>query len=225
MVYKRRRKTYKKRSSGASVKKLIRRELSRKLELKWSIVNDIRANLSSTPFAVNPFDYIYTPTSSLNMGRIGNSVDCTGLMLRAFVDGADTPFNRVRILILSTREQLPVNLLGGSYNATTCFDPVFSTQGTNSPVDRQIVSRVYMDRTINLQRNVDGVGLTGANVVKTCNKFLKRHQKVMYNGETTSSDDVGTKLQSNLYLVMFSDSAAIPHPQITYSLKTFYTDG
>lgn len=224
MVYRRKRRARTKKRS-TNLRKIVKQEISKKLELKWSIVNDIRANMSTTPFAINPFDYIYNPVSSLNMGRIGNSVNCTGIMLRSFVDGADSPFNRIRILLLSTREQLPVNLLGGSYNATSVFDPVFSTQGVNSPVDRQTVSRVYMDRTFNLQRNQDGVGLSGANVLKTCNNFLKRSQKVIWNGETTSSDDVGTKLQSNLYLVMFSDSAAIPHPQITYALKTFYTDG
>ena len=223
-VYRKSRGYTKRHGCSTAIKKCIRKEIGKKLEVKYSIVNDVRANMSTTPFAINPFDYIYSQTTSLSMPRVGNQVNITGLMLRSVLEGADSPHNRVRILLLKTREQLPVNLLGGSYDATRCFDPVFATQGINTPVDRNIVSRVFMDKTYNLQLNVDGVGLTGAQVMRTCNRFMKHHEKVNWNGETQSSDTVGTKLQNNFYLVMFSDSAAIPHPTITYNVKTWFTD-
>lgn len=227
MVFRRRKTTrrYKRKTKRPSVRALVKREISRKLELKHSTVNGTAA-LSTIPQAINPFDYIYTEQSVVNpFPRDGNQVDVTGMMIRSFLEGADSPYNRVRILFLITREQLPVNILGTTYDATRCFDPIFSSQGINAPLDRTSVKHVLMDKTYNLQRNVWNIGLTGRNVTKTINRFFKKQQKVQWSGETTSLDDVGTNLKTNFYMVVLSDSTTIPHPSLTYAVKTFYTDG
>lgn len=226
MVYRRKKqyRRHKHTNSKSSVRALVKREISRKLELKHSTVNGTAA-ISTIPQAINPFDYIYSEESVVNpFPRDGNQVDVTGMMIRSMLEGADSPYNRIRILFLTTREQLPVNMLGTTYDATSVFDPIFSSQGINCPLDRTSVVRVFMDKTFNLQRNVWNVGLTGRNVMQTVNRFFKKAIKVQWGGETLSTDNVGTNLKTNFYMVVLSDSATIPHPSLTYALKTFYTD-
>lgn len=218
-------KGYKRRRTGRrpnnkKIVSIVKRELRKKTELKNNVVISGVSGIAITDEAraINPTDYIRTGINSDD--RIGDSINLTGHGLRSQVDGADSPYNRVRLCFVQTRNPLPLGLLGVDYEASSCFDPVYASMGLNAPLDRLVVSRVFYDKVFNLQRNVDGIGLTGRDVVRTFNKFVKNHQKVMYGSSATA---LATTL-TNIYFVYQSDSSLLPHPTLTYVLKTWYTD-
>ena len=210
----------KKKIASALVRKEIRKELRKKVELKNNVVISGASGIgvSSTARAINPCDYIIEGNTSNE--RDGDQIYLTGHSFRTQIEGADSPFNRMRLSMVQTRNPLPLGLTSSDYVAGECFDPVYGSMGLNAPFDRAVVSRVFFDKVFNLQRNVDGVGLTGRDVIKTFNKFVKNHQKVIYGNNSSA---LGTT-ESNIYFVYQSDSAIAPNPTLTYVMKTWYTD-
>lgn len=220
MVRRNRRAPKAKRATTKSVQALVRKELRKKVELKNNVVISGASGIgvSSTARAINPLDYIQEGTTSNE--RDGDSIYLTGHSFRTQIEGADSPFNRMRLSLVQTRDPLPLGLTSTDYVAGTCFDPVYSSMGMNAPFDRAVVSRVYFDKVFNLQRNVDGIGLTGRDVIRTFNKFVKNHQKVIYKNNSTA---LGTTT-NHIYFVYQSDSAIAPNPTLTYVMKSWYTD-
>lgn len=213
MVYRKRRS----RRSKTSVTKVVEAVLSKRVEVKRDSI--IFSNtLGTDPFAYNPFDRIQLGDD--NNERDGQKIRCKRISIRSNLEGADSPFNRIRLTIVETRKQLPIGA-GASYNGASIYDPTLASLGVNVPLDFSMVKRVILDKVVNLQMNQDGVGLSGRNVLKTFNKNFKYDKNIYY-------DDTDSGVQGNttthLYFCFWSDSSIVPHPSLKWGLTTYFTD-
>lgn len=140
--------------------------------------------------------------------RIGNQVNILNAQMRVMISQADTPYNRVRYMVISCRARLGASL-APIFNATSysAFGGIFSSFNYN------FVKRVYLDKTVMLQEKVDGTLRTTFR--KHYLKNLK--SKLHWQNETSSPQEL-------FYFIAVSDSSAPSHPQITLNLTSRFQD-
>jgi len=244
--YKSRRRKGRRRTGAKGIKKIVRREISRKLEKKFNVVTSDRLNVDKTAIGFNPLDYV-KPIGGLPISnplvqgsREGDVIQPTGLRWMAKLEGADTPYNYVRLLWVRTRVKLATTSATNWNGAVvTChaanqiFDPTYAQMGVHCSLNQDVVKGVLYDRIIKLQSS-GGKGVLGAAVSSSTglgqttvrSGWVKFPKRCAYTppGTTGGSSAFGESTQENIYFVMVSDSALSPDVSCTWWTKLTYTD-
>ena len=155
----------------------------------------------------NLFPIASIPQGITNNERIGNSVDLLTSNVRFMWALADTGYNNCRIAIIKTRKE--VSNLSSVFEATS-----FSTfGGIYAAWDYDMVQKVYLDNNTTLNQQVSSL-----RVQSFKKKYIKHPENVKF------ADTTATSQLDNLYVLVVTDSAVLPHPRLNLILKTRYTD-
>lgn len=233
----RRRRRAVRRGRGKAVRSIARSEarrvFNRNTELKYFRsyfdVDDglISAN-SMTSFSYGTSTAIYSIEAPVVVGpgvnqRVGRVIRAKGLHMDFMLQGAsDTEVNNVRIMVVSPKESAPAAPSSGfvANFLASLFNVAAPNVGQYSYAVNKLQWNVLYDKRKVLYPFNIGGNVAGDNVPIRIRKFLRLNRKMTFP-EVTSVPTAG---QSNkpLYLVLMSDSLAIPHPGIVGGFHTFY---
>ncbi len=197
-----------KHSQYAVAKKAVQNELAKQVEVKKFYTN---GNLS-----VDDDGSLAIPLEGVNVGtgsdeRIGNRINLLSNSILMNVSNGDAN-NTIRVLCLETYENYSLS------TATGLFNPVTQPFVGNilAQVDRQKVKRVLYDRSINLNPHFQGALVY--RYKKGWVKFGKSGKQIQYIDGTPEPS------KGHIYWVFVSDSTIAPHPRLSYSIFTRFTD-
>lgn len=153
-------------------------------------------------------------------GRIGNSITLLKQQVDIFATQNTTSpiddWNRMRILVVEAMDGSQPILLSDvlQYSSYTINgDLVFSSPyTTKSTTNRRY--KVHMDKTFELNRLANGA----TKVIKFVKKFGKSGKMVHFD------DGSSPPTNHQLSLLFISDSASLPHPLVSYSVRSTYKD-
>lgn len=204
------RKHYRRRkhSQYAVAKKAVQNELAKQVEVKKFYTN---GNLS-----VDDDGSLAIPLEGISVGtasdeRIGNRINCLSQNLLMNVSNGDAN-NTIRVLCLETYENYAPTTATGLFNPVT--QPFVGS--ILAQVNRQIVKRVMYDRSVSLNPHYQGALVF--RYKKGWVKFGKTGKQVQYIDGTPEPS------KGHIYWVFVSDSSITPHPRLSYSIMTRYTD-
>jgi len=199
----------------------VQRLVQRNTELKYFAFNAIALspisnamNLASAPFQI--------PQGVSDSNRIGDQLTWTGVKIRFEITNSlgalADQFNNMRLVILQWKpNSIPVNTDVFLTGPTGAVD-IYSTYNH----DRRTEFIILHDETFRTVGNINT-----ANSVGTCcttTGVLERNISVRYAQKNAHFAGGGLTAANMLYIALVSDSAAVPHPTITYQMKTFFRD-
>ena len=155
----------------------------------------------------NLFQIASIPQGITNTERIGNSVDLLSSNFRFMWALADTGYNNCRIALVKTRK--PVSNLSSIFEATSfaAFGGIYAAW------DYDTVQKVYLDNNTALNQQVSGLR------VHSFKKKYVKHPETLKFSDTTATSQL-----DNIYIVVVTDSAVLPHPRLNLIVRTRYTD-
>lgn len=222
----RRKFTRSSRKRKPSVKRIVRKEISKAIETKEATFDHSGTGMSSignggVGNAVTLFGHAANIAQGTADGqRIGNQITMRGIRYYFPIQNAvGERINHVRVLYVMPHRYFP-----DSGTAATITSDVFGTASWNmfSPVNTDKY-KVLLDKFLYF-RNVSNAGSTADSnpETKLIKGFLKINKKIQYDYEGISG---ATRPDQEVYLLAISDSTAIPNPGALggYS-RVFYKD-
>lgn len=153
------------------------------------------------------------PQGLLDVNRVGDKITITSVMLKMILTQYDAPYNTFRVLILRSQSSAAapsinnVFLVGSGPQAKNPAAWFY-----NLDFFRSSKAKVLYDRTYTLQ------GLNSAEPrTITLSKKIPFRQNVQFQGATTIANN-------QLYVMVVTDSANIPHPDLVINTRINYFD-
>lgn len=191
--------------SSMNVKQIVRKEFLRQVEVKRrdEVLTLSPALSTGAQFQiVNP-----VPNGNLDFQRIGNTITCLSLQLKASITFPDST-NRVRLLIIQDKQ------CNGAVPVQADF-LTFPLNGINSFINPDSRARFKIHHDKVYSGGAQGTVATAVNIYKKINC------KTLYNNST----DIVSAITTNaLYIVLLSDSSITPHPVLEGACRLRYTD-
>lgn len=200
----------------------VRRLVQRNIELKYFAFNSGAGSAISSTFNISPAPFLVTQGTT-DSQRIGDELTWVSMTLRfeilnSFGAGADA-YNNFRFVIFqwhpnSTPVAADVFIAGPSG-----LPDVWSTYGH----DRRHEFTIIYDEAFKTVGN--GQAATSPYTSLTTTGVQNRQISLKFAKKKCSFVGAGTTATNLFYVALVSDSAVVPHPTISYQLKTFYRDG
>lgn len=236
MAYRKRsyRKKYTRKGKRAPIKRIVRRELNRAIEMKIRQYAYSSVGISPVSGSAQSFNSVSYGSDSIVTGlcagiangtgegqRIGNKITVKGCQINLACQSGDFT-NYFRLLLVSPRKQ-------ATFTSVAAFiQQLFSNQASSStqwlqPVDTDVY-KVYYDKRVNLRYLATGGtgGVTDPAAVasvKFFKKFIKFRKPIKWelSAPATPTND--------LLLVAISDSAAVTNPgMVAGFVKLWFQD-
>lgn len=194
-----------KRKKGNYVAKIVNKILAKRVEDKYHDIFGTYAPLSSA-YSIQLLNGIGQGAGDFN--RVGNEITNLYINTKFTIDFPDTT-NRARLLIFWDKQPnrgLPTTADLFTYTAT----PISSFLNPDSK------ARFHV-----LKDKILTGGSNGKPIRDVSWKINLRKKNTLYSGTTDQIDSVMTNA---LYFMFFSDSGAVPNPQLTYMTRLVYSD-
>lgn len=212
-----------------AIKSEVKRALIRKGETKYLPIFSSSAAVAASTAGV------FTSLTQIDQGpsqnnRIGNQVTLKKISFRMSIVPAENPaadtYNRVRVMIFKWKEDDGVNTpaLGEILDSTSTSAGILPVEWPLNHVTRRDYTIIY-DKVFTLNPtfafNSSGVatGDFSRAESRTINVNRKLSGEVMFNGGSGVFTGHG-----KVYLLVVSDSAAVPHPSYAFAGNIFYKD-
>lgn len=175
-----------------------------------SMNSEVKYKQNNYAWSVSTVGNVAAPLSQINQGldsneRIGQEVRLLKHTLRLNILNGDAT-NSIRYGLVYTAS--PVTSIQQILNNLIPLS-------TNSGFDPEVVTRVVMDKLVTLNAFYSGGTSIKHNV-------LKKKDRTIIKWDSTSAGSPPVK--GHLYFFAVSDSTVAPHPRVTASLFTEYTD-
>lgn len=241
-----RRPAYRRRRPAASTKRITRiarrvanRQIQRQSEVKYVRWDRDEAYPRIGSSGVSSFSYgsgmcVIDPTRWISQGvninqRIGRSCTVIGFQFDLTIEQAsDSEVNWVRLLIVSPKSSALVIPLNDGSNLATLQGQVFNPRlGTTQDIWGQLVDRVnwrvLYDRRARLVATPQvSSGVGGVPRTRRFRRLIKMRRREDWLETQTGSGNPGSR---PFYLMVMSDSAAIPHPgAVGGFMRIFFRD-
>lgn len=202
-------------SQLAMTQEIVRKEMRKKADWKYADISTAAANVTSTGTIVSLFANLARGDTGLNDFE-GNTFNPQAITMKYFMHTSQVR-NAVRVMLLQWFDSVTPALTGilqsGSI-AIACVSPI--------NVTNKSYIKVLYDRTHQFAPTAaSGTdSINGEGIIEPVTVYIpgKRLRQVRYNA---TSNTVQT---GNLYLLVVSDDAITPSPQITYHCRVTFTD-
>lgn len=201
-------------SQLAVTQQIVRKELRKKTDWKYSDLNSNSTNVTTTGAVISLFSNLIRGDLGIN-NFDGNIIKPQAITFKYFIH-TNTVRNAVRVMLFQWFDSANPVLAGILQNAgaiTATLSPILIT---NKPY-----IKVLYDRTHQLAPTAGGdTTVTGEGVTDPVTVYIpgKRLKEVRYNSSTN------TVQTGNLFLLIVSDDAVSPSPQINYYSRVTFSD-
>lgn len=201
-------------SQLAVTQEIVRKELKKKVDWKYTDINANSTNVQTTGSITSLFSNLVRGDTGLNAFD-GNIIRPQAITLKYFCH-TSTVRNAVRVMLFQWFDSATPVIAGILQNGgaiTATLSPILVTNKS--------YIKVLYDRTHQFAPTAGGdTTVTGEGVTDCQTVYIpgKRLRTVRYN---SSTNVVQT---GNLFLLLISDDAAIPSPQINYYCRVTYSD-
>lgn len=200
-------KTYKKRSTKwIASKKFVKKEIRKDIETKY-----FDFVLSSQPIDTTHSFYALSnvPQGVLDTNRIGDQITVRGLSMAYGVNAAE--INRMRVTIIQWKPTSVLTIPAAGF----IFQNIAPIVSIQSP----FINDYHTNFTV-LYDKVHTMVLDDSNSIRQ----IKKKLNIKYVKRKLQYVAGGTEHSGRLYLILVSDSGAVPHPGITFYSRLRYDD-
>lgn len=212
------RRRTRKSSTYATAKKAVRNELAKMVEVKKFYFAS-NASVDLDGITLGPLLGISVGTNDDE--RLGNQINLLSMSARMNLQSGGNNTNTIRVMLLQVYS--PANSLGTVYTVPDLFNPIqYSSVGAiNANVNRKIVQRVMVDKTIQLNpyNSLDTV----FHYRKFYKSFGKIGKRIQYEEGEAGGNNLVTKGHF-LWVWVSNNPPGVTPPRINYCAETRYTD-
>lgn len=194
--------------SRREMKNYVKKEINKVEELKTNTIKQDNISIGSTATIVQ---VSVPPQGDEVYARDGNKISLEAIQLNYMISGSLDEYNRIRVMLIQWKEHSPEftgidQVLEDVGSANYAVLSGYKTKESDITTFRVLYDKVH---TINQYRDTSHLFATP--VYK--NYLTKGFKKSLHydSGATTGTDQV--------FLVMFSDSDVVDHPDLTYQCR------
>lgn len=195
----------------ATVAAVVRKELRKKTDWKYTDVSSAAASVSSTGFVTSLLSSLVRGDTGLNAFD-GNIINPQAITLKYFAHTSEIR-NCLRVMIIQWFDASAPVISGVIQNGSTGIACVAPTNITN-----KAYIKVLYDRTH--QMSPQAPSGVGEGIIEPVTVYIpgKRLRPIRYNATTNVVQE------GQLYILCVSDDALTPSPQITYYSRVTFSD-
>ena len=200
----------------------IQRMVHRNIELKYFAFNSGLGSAIGSTMNISPAPFL-VPQGTTDSSRIGDELTWVSMKIRFEIVNslgvASDTYNNFRVCIFqwhpnSTPAATDVFIAGPSGSPD-----VWSTYGH----DRRHEFTIVYDEVFKTVGNAQAATTPNTSALTT--GVQDRSISLRFAKKKCSFVGAGVTASNLFYIALVSDSTAVPHPTISYQLKTFYRDG
>lgn len=199
----------------ATVTAVVRKELRKKTDWKYADLWAAAANVNTTGTIVSLYSNLVRGDAGLN-NFDGNTIMPQAITMKYYIHTSEVR-NVVRVMLIQYLETSTPSLTGILQLGTAGLATVSPTLVTN-----KAFMKILYDRTHQLAPTAaDGANaIRGEGITDPVTVYIpgKRLRPTRYNQNTNTCQS------GNLYLLLVSDDALSPSPQITYFTRVTFSD-
>lgn len=189
--------------SKKNIRAVVKQEIAKQVEKKYFLKSNIGAGITTTAAIVEIVDVPQTSSNATDITRIGDQITMTSYEFRGYIAGGDT-YNLLRLMVF---QWFPDYLPGASDILINAVNGVISPYSHDNRFDFNIL----FDRTYRM-----GTDWQHTHYIHFYIKKF-RERRIQFDGGTTNGSN-------KLFLLLVSDSAALPNPTIAYDSKLNFKD-
>jgi len=200
----------------------VRRLVQRNIELKYFAFNSGFGSTISSTMNISPAPFL-VPQGITDSTRIGDELLWQSIKMRFEIVnslgvGSDT-YNNFRVCIFQWHPNSTPAATDVFIPGPTGVPDCWSTYGH----DRRHEFTIIYDEIFKTVGNAQAATTPNTSAITT--GVQDRAVSLRFAKKKCSFVGAGVTATNLFYLALVSDSSAIPHPSITYQMKTFYRDG
>lgn len=199
-------------SQLALTQEIVKRELRKKVDWKYTDVS-FTGNTTSSGTVVSLFANLSRGDNGFDHFE-GNIINPQAITLKYYCTTQQT-YNSVRVFIFQWFDASTPTLSGILGTVSVATNVIAPTNTSNKPI-----MKVLYDRTHTFAPSAGDAAVVGYGVVDTQTVYIpgKRLKQVKFNSTTTAVQD------GNIYILHLSDDSLTSYPQLTYFSRVTFSD-